>query len=62
MVGMPPIKMMINGGWFMALLYQHYWQHVSKKHCKQWDKGKYMDKQWDKVPTRCMILQTIRSI
>ena len=45
MVGMPPIKMVINGGWFMALLYPHYWQHVSKKHCKQFDKGKYMDKQ-----------------
>ena len=24
MVGIPPIKMVMNGGWFMALLYQHY--------------------------------------
>ena len=23
MVGIPPIKMVMNGGWFMALLYQH---------------------------------------
>ena len=24
MVGIPPIKMVMNGAWFMALLYQHY--------------------------------------
>ena len=24
MVGIPPIKMVMNGGWFMTLLYQHY--------------------------------------
>ena len=24
MVNIPPIKMVMNGGWFMTLLYQHY--------------------------------------
>ena len=24
MVGIPPIKTVMNGGWFMTLLYQHY--------------------------------------
>ena len=24
MVGIPPIKMVMNGEWFMTLLYQHY--------------------------------------
>ena len=24
MVGIPPVKMVMNGGWFMTLLYQHY--------------------------------------
>ena len=28
MVNMPPIQMVMNGGWLMTLLYQHYCLHV----------------------------------